>query len=84
MLPETPVPRILFSILIKIFYGTIVVEGMENIPQTGRPCIVCANHANSLTDPTYGLFNSIPRTYFLLTTLFRILVTTIPLQVCHL
>ena len=29
--------RILFSILIKIFYGTVVVEGVENIPQTGRP-----------------------------------------------
>src|SRR5260370_20564186 len=29
--------RILFKIVLKIFYGTIVVEGMENIPQTGRP-----------------------------------------------
>ncbi|KAI0266804.1 hypothetical protein BC834DRAFT_969315 [Gloeopeniophorella convolvens] len=53
---ETPVPwsyfliRILFKIVLKIFYGTIVVEGVENIPQTGRPCIVCANHTNSLTD----------------------------------
>jgi glycerol-3-phosphate O-acyltransferase/dihydroxyacetone phosphate acyltransferase len=36
--------------VLKIFYGTIVVEGVENIPQTGRPCIVCANHTNSLTD----------------------------------
>ncbi|KAI0305770.1 hypothetical protein B0F90DRAFT_1624477 [Multifurca ochricompacta] len=56
MPPESPVPwtyfliRILFRIVLKIFYGTIVVEGVENIPQTGRPCIVCANHTNSLTD----------------------------------
>ncbi|KAI0283627.1 hypothetical protein BGY98DRAFT_950848 [Russula aff. rugulosa BPL654] len=66
MPPETPVPqsysylqvllRILFSILIKIFYGNIVVNGVENIPQTGRPCIVCANHTNSLTDALYGPF----------------------------
>lgn len=56
MPPGTPVPwsyfliRILFRIVLKIFYGTVVVEGVENIPQTGRPCIVCANHTNSLTD----------------------------------
>jgi hypothetical protein len=29
--------RILFKTVLKIFYGTIVVEGVENIPQTGRP-----------------------------------------------
>lgn len=56
MPPGTPVPwsyfliRILFRVVLKIFYGTIVVEGVENIPQTGHPCIVCANHPNSLTD----------------------------------
>ncbi|KAH9957909.1 hypothetical protein BC827DRAFT_1261442 [Russula dissimulans] len=56
MPPEPSVPssysliRILFRIVLKIFYGTIVVEGVENIPQTGRSCIVCANHTNSLTD----------------------------------
>ncbi|KAH9047868.1 hypothetical protein EDB84DRAFT_1263117 [Lactarius hengduanensis] len=56
MPPGTPVPwsyfliRILFRIVLKIFYGTIVVEGVENIPPTGHPCIVCANHTNSLTD----------------------------------
>jgi len=60
MPPETPVPwsyfliRILFRIVLKIFYGTIVVEGVDNIPQTGRPCIVCANHTNSLTDALYA------------------------------
>ncbi|KAI0051817.1 hypothetical protein FA95DRAFT_1511359 [Auriscalpium vulgare] len=42
--------RLLFKFVLKIFYGTIVVEGVENIPETGRPCIVCANHTNSLTD----------------------------------
>ncbi|KAI9509732.1 hypothetical protein F5148DRAFT_1343368 [Russula earlei] len=62
---EPPVPwsyvliRILFRIVLKIFYGTIVVEGVENIPQTGRPCIVCANHTNSLTDALV-LVTSIP------------------------
>ncbi|KAI0062894.1 acyltransferase-domain-containing protein [Artomyces pyxidatus] len=52
----TPTPwsyfliRLLFKFVLKIFYGTIVVEGIENIPQTGLPCVVCANHTNSLTD----------------------------------
>ncbi|CAL1707162.1 unnamed protein product [Somion occarium] len=42
--------RLLFKFVLKIFYGTIVVEGTENIPEKGKPCIVCANHSNSLTD----------------------------------
>ncbi|KAK7692597.1 hypothetical protein QCA50_004229 [Cerrena zonata] len=42
--------RLLFKFVLKIFYGTIVVEGTENIPERGKPCIVCANHSNSLTD----------------------------------
>ncbi|KAI0070641.1 hypothetical protein K474DRAFT_1651022 [Panus rudis PR-1116 ss-1] len=42
--------RLLFKFVLKIFYGTIVVEGTENIPKRGEPCIVCANHSNSLTD----------------------------------
>ncbi|KIP05114.1 hypothetical protein PHLGIDRAFT_74780 [Phlebiopsis gigantea 11061_1 CR5-6] len=42
--------RLLFKFVLKIFYGTIVVEGIENIPVRGDPCIVCANHSNSLTD----------------------------------
>ncbi|KAF7376296.1 PlsC domain-containing protein [Mycena sanguinolenta] len=52
----TPTPwsyaliRLLFRFVLKIFYGSIVVEGTHNIPKTGRPCIVCANHSNSLTD----------------------------------
>lgn len=42
--------RLLFKFVLKIFYGTIVVENADLIPKTGQPCIVCANHPNSLTD----------------------------------
>ncbi|KAJ7772610.1 hypothetical protein DFH07DRAFT_901978 [Mycena maculata] len=63
--PGTPTPysyiliRLLFRFVLKIFYGSIVVEGTNNIPKTGRPCIVCANHSNSLTDALL-LVTSIP------------------------
>ncbi|KAF8894078.1 hypothetical protein BD779DRAFT_1435241 [Infundibulicybe gibba] len=56
MATGTPTPwsytliRYLFKFVLKIFYGTIVVENAHLIPQTGRSCIVCANHSNSLTD----------------------------------
>ncbi|KAJ7188056.1 hypothetical protein C8R46DRAFT_979007 [Mycena filopes] len=52
----TPTPwsyvfiRLLFRFVLKIFYGTIVIENTHNIPKSGRPCIVSANHSNSLTD----------------------------------
>ncbi|KAI0733045.1 hypothetical protein C8Q72DRAFT_988748 [Fomitopsis betulina] len=52
----TPTPwsyffiRLLFKFVLKIFYGTIVVENAHVIPPRGKPCIVCANHSNSLTD----------------------------------
>ncbi|TFK68675.1 hypothetical protein BDN72DRAFT_870881 [Pluteus cervinus] len=52
----TPTPwsyffiRLLFKFVLKIFYGTIVIENAELIPKNGRPCIVCPNHSNSLTD----------------------------------
>ncbi|KAH9935628.1 uncharacterized protein B0H18DRAFT_1101325 [Fomitopsis serialis] len=42
--------RLLFKFVLKIFYGTIVVENAQVIPPKGKPCIVCANHSNSLTD----------------------------------
>ncbi|TRM69459.1 hypothetical protein BD626DRAFT_563204 [Schizophyllum amplum] len=42
--------RLLFKFVLKIFYGTIVIENVENIPEDGHPCIVTANHSNSLTD----------------------------------
>ncbi|KAK7005672.1 PlsC domain-containing protein [Favolaschia claudopus] len=51
--------RLLFRFVLKIFYGSIVVEGTHNIPKTGRPCIVCANHSNSLTDALYVLASSL-------------------------
>ncbi|KAK7472659.1 hypothetical protein VKT23_000772 [Stygiomarasmius scandens] len=61
----TPTPwsyyliRILFKFVLKIFYGSIVVENASVIPKTGVPCIVCANHSNSLTDALL-LVTSIP------------------------
>ncbi|KAI0949298.1 hypothetical protein AcW1_008952 [Taiwanofungus camphoratus] len=42
--------RLLFKFVLKIFYGTIVIENADLIPLKGEPCIVCANHSNSLTD----------------------------------
>ncbi|KAJ7200713.1 hypothetical protein C8J57DRAFT_1442101 [Mycena rebaudengoi] len=61
----TPTPwsyaliRLLFNFVLKTFYGSIVIEGKEHIPKTGRPCVVCANHSNSLTDALL-LVTSIP------------------------
>ncbi|KAI0369706.1 hypothetical protein BV20DRAFT_967706 [Pilatotrama ljubarskyi] len=51
--------RLLFKFVLKIFYGTIVVENVGLIPPRGTPCIVCANHSNSLTDALL-LVTSIP------------------------
>ncbi|KAI0779563.1 hypothetical protein C8Q74DRAFT_1259696 [Fomes fomentarius] len=51
--------RWLFKFVLKIFYGTIVVENVDAIPPRGTPCIVCANHSNSLTDALL-LVTSIP------------------------
>ncbi|KAK2464280.1 hypothetical protein APHAL10511_003737 [Amanita phalloides] len=65
MLTGSPTPwsyvfiRLLFRFVLKIFYGTIVVENTHLIPETGKPCIVCANHSNSLTDALL-LVTSIP------------------------
>ncbi|KAJ3505142.1 hypothetical protein NLJ89_g7566 [Agrocybe chaxingu] len=61
----TPTPwsyaliRFLFRFVLKIFYGSIVIENIDAVPKTGRPCIVCANHSNSLTDALL-LVTSIP------------------------
>lgn len=33
-----------------VFYANVVVEGEENIPEDGVPCVLTANHSNSLTD----------------------------------
>ncbi|TFK44424.1 hypothetical protein BDQ12DRAFT_672975 [Crucibulum laeve] len=51
--------RWLFRFVLKIFYGSIVIENTHLIPPTGKPCIVCANHSNSLTDALL-LVTSIP------------------------
>ncbi|RPD59125.1 hypothetical protein L227DRAFT_601486 [Lentinus tigrinus ALCF2SS1-6] len=42
--------RHLFRNALRVFYGNIVLEGVENIPQRGVPCILCPNHSNSLMD----------------------------------
>lgn len=36
--------------LIRIFYGTIEIVGLEHVPR-GRPLVFVANHVNSLVDP---------------------------------
>ncbi|KDQ15978.1 hypothetical protein BOTBODRAFT_54444 [Botryobasidium botryosum FD-172 SS1] len=40
----------LLSLVLKVFYGSIVVENEHYIPRDGTACIVCSNHPNSLTD----------------------------------
>ncbi|KAJ3803236.1 hypothetical protein GGU11DRAFT_762394 [Lentinula aff. detonsa] len=65
MAKGTPTPwpytliRLLFQFTLKVFYGTIVVSNAHFIPETGKPCIVCANHSNSLTDALL-LVTSVP------------------------
>ncbi|BGP28020.1 acyltransferase [Rhodotorula toruloides] len=55
-LPRTPAPlayvliRWLFRFVLGVFYSNVVVEGAENIPEDGVPCMLTANHCNSLTD----------------------------------
>ncbi|KAF8650387.1 hypothetical protein AX16_005195 [Volvariella volvacea WC 439] len=51
--------RLLFKFVLKIFYGTIVVENANLIPENGHPCIICPNHSNSLTDALM-LVTSVP------------------------
>ncbi|KAE9411229.1 hypothetical protein BT96DRAFT_952358 [Gymnopus androsaceus JB14] len=65
MAEGTPTPfaytliRLLFHFVLRIFYGSIVVENAHLIPKTGKPCIVCANHTNSLIDASL-LVTSVP------------------------
>ncbi|KAG8828239.1 hypothetical protein FRC19_008355 [Serendipita sp. 401] len=42
--------RLLFKFVLKIFYGSIIVENEHYIPPNGTPAIICSNHTNSLTD----------------------------------
>ncbi|KAJ7594003.1 hypothetical protein C8J56DRAFT_425501 [Mycena floridula] len=58
--------RLLFRFVLKIFYGTIVVENEDLIPEKGVPCIVAANHSNSLTDALL-LVTSVPERMLRLT-----------------
>jgi glycerol-3-phosphate O-acyltransferase/dihydroxyacetone phosphate acyltransferase len=44
------IPSLLINLMLNVFYRSIVVENAELIPKNGRPCIVCANHGNSLVD----------------------------------
>lgn len=48
------------SFVLKVFYSNIVVEGVEHIPCDGSPCILTANHSNSLTDALL-LVTTVPR-----------------------
>ncbi|GAA6048770.1 hypothetical protein JCM3770_003957 [Rhodotorula araucariae] len=42
--------RWLFRFVLRVFYSSVVVEGAEHIPRDGVPCMLTANHSNSLTD----------------------------------
>lgn len=50
----------LFRFVLRVFYSNIVVEGVENIQPDGVPCILTANHSNSLTDALL-LVTTVPR-----------------------
>ncbi|KAF8760948.1 Phosphate acyltransferase [Rhizoctonia solani] len=50
-----PLDILLCTFVLKVFYGTIVVENEHFIPKNGDACIVCANHSNSLTDALRNL-----------------------------
>ncbi|GAA5937940.1 uncharacterized protein JCM15063_005419 [Sporobolomyces koalae] len=51
--------RWLFRFVLRVFYSSVVVEGVENIPPDGVPTMLCANHSNSLTDALL-LVTSVP------------------------
>jgi len=39
-----------FKIMLNVFYSSIIIENEELIPDDGNPCIICANHSNSVMD----------------------------------
>lgn len=39
-----------FKIMLNVFYSSIIIENEELIPDDGHPCIICANHSNSVMD----------------------------------
>ena len=56
MKDEVLSPRLLFKFVLKIFYGTIVVEGTENIPLRGQPWLVCCTAVpRSLIYPIHSI-----------------------------
>jgi glycerol-3-phosphate O-acyltransferase/dihydroxyacetone phosphate acyltransferase len=36
--------------MLNVFYSSIIIENEEFIPDDGSPCIICANHSNSVMD----------------------------------
>ncbi|KIM28150.1 hypothetical protein M408DRAFT_16358 [Serendipita vermifera MAFF 305830] len=52
--------RLLFRFVLNVFYGSIVIENEHYIPPNGTPCVIAANHSNSLTDAIL-LIASVPR-----------------------
>ncbi|KAL6306512.1 hypothetical protein BKA93DRAFT_729131 [Sparassis latifolia] len=51
--------RLFLKLVLKIFYGNIVVENTHLIPRDSESCILCANHDNSITDASV-LLTSVP------------------------
>ena len=39
-----------FKIMLNVFYSSIIIENEELVPGDGNPCIICANHSNSVMD----------------------------------
>jgi hypothetical protein len=36
--------------MLNVFYSSIIIENEEFVPNDGTPCIICANHSNSVMD----------------------------------
>ena len=52
-----------FKIMLNVFYSSIIVENEEFVPPDGNPCIICANHSNSVMDAVV-LVTSVSRNVF--------------------
>jgi glycerol-3-phosphate O-acyltransferase / dihydroxyacetone phosphate acyltransferase len=46
--------------MLNVFYSSVIIENEEFIPGNGNPCIICANHSNSVMDAVV-LVTSVPR-----------------------
>jgi len=49
--------------MLNVFYSSIIIENEEFIPPDGSPCIICANHSNSVMDAVV-LVTSVSRKVF--------------------